>query len=56
VSFSPFKNVATSWALVLTPVIIATQEAEIRKIAVRSQPWTNTFGDPILKIPNAKKG
>jgi hypothetical protein len=23
----------------LTPVILATQEAEIRRIAVRSQPW-----------------
>jgi hypothetical protein len=30
------KTVRCQW---LTPVILATQETEIRKIAVRSQPW-----------------
>jgi hypothetical protein len=30
-------------------VILATQEAEIRRIAVRSQPWANSLQDPILK-------
>jgi hypothetical protein len=37
------------------PVILATQEAEIRRIAVRSQSWENSLKDPILKIPIAKK-
>jgi hypothetical protein len=32
-----------------TPVILATQEAEIRRIAVQSQPWSNSSQDPILK-------
>jgi hypothetical protein len=26
----------------LTPVIVATQEAEIKRIAVQSQPWANS--------------
>jgi hypothetical protein len=26
----------------LTPVILATQEAEIRRIMVQSQPWANS--------------
>jgi hypothetical protein len=38
----------------LTPVILATQEAEIRKITVRSQP-SQGLGDPISKIPNTKR-
>jgi hypothetical protein len=40
----------------LTPVILATQEAEIRRIVVRSQPWANSSQDPISKNPNTKKG
>jgi hypothetical protein len=39
----------------LTPVILATQEAEIRRIEVRRQPWANSSRDPITKIPNTKK-
>jgi hypothetical protein len=39
----------------LTPVILATQEAEIRRILVRSQPRQNSSQDPILKIPITKK-
>jgi hypothetical protein len=35
------------------PVILATQEAEIRRIMVHSQPRSNRSGDPILK--NYKK-
>jgi hypothetical protein len=27
-----------SWELVVTPIILATQEAEVRRIAVQSQP------------------
>jgi hypothetical protein len=34
-SFSVFYTEVTPW---LTPVILATQEADIRRIAVRSQP------------------
>jgi hypothetical protein len=37
----------------LTPVIPATQELEIRKVAVQSQPWVNSSQDPISKKPNA---
>jgi hypothetical protein len=40
----------------LMPVILATQEAEIRRIKVRSQPLPNSPLDPISKIPNTKKG
>jgi hypothetical protein len=39
----------------LTPIILATQEAEIRRITVRSQPPANSSGDPILKKPITKK-
>jgi hypothetical protein len=40
----------------LSPVILATWEAEIRRIAVWSQPQANGLWDPISKIPNSKKG
>jgi hypothetical protein len=40
----------------LTSVVLATQETEIMRITVRSQPWTNSSRDPILKIPNRKQG
>jgi hypothetical protein len=36
-------------------VIIATQEAESRRIIVQSQPRANSSQDPILKIHNTKK-
>jgi hypothetical protein len=39
----------------LTPVILDAQEAEIRRIAVRSQPGKIVLGDPILKKPFTKK-
>jgi hypothetical protein len=32
------------------PVILATQEAEIRRIMVQSQPQANSLGAPISKI------
>jgi hypothetical protein len=35
----------------LTPIILATQEAEIRRIAVQSQPWANGARDPNLEKP-----
>jgi hypothetical protein len=38
------------------PVILAIQEAEIRRIAVQSQSWANSLRDPISKKPHHKKG
>jgi hypothetical protein len=38
------------------PVILATQEAEIRKIEVQSQHWASSLQDPTWKILNRKKG
>jgi hypothetical protein len=40
----------------LTPVILDTQEVEIKSIRVESQPWANSSSDTISKIPNTKKG
>jgi hypothetical protein len=37
------------------PVILATEEAEIRRIVVQSQPQVNSSGDLILKNPITKK-
>jgi hypothetical protein len=39
----------------LMPVILVTQEAEIRRIVVQSQPQANSSQDPISKIPNTKR-
>jgi hypothetical protein len=33
-------------------MILATQEAEIRRIRAQSQPQANSLRDPILKIPS----
>jgi hypothetical protein len=38
------------------PVIPASQEAEIRKITVQSQPWANSSQDLIFEKINHKKG
>jgi hypothetical protein len=38
-----------------TPVILAIQKAEIRRITVWSWPWENSLWEPILKIPNTKR-
>jgi hypothetical protein len=40
----------------LTPVILATQEAEIRRMAVQSQPGQIVPLDPILKKTLHKRG
>jgi hypothetical protein len=40
----------------LKPVILATQEAEIRRIMVQSQPWKIVLQDPISKKPITKIG
>jgi hypothetical protein len=39
----------------LTPITLATHEAEIRRIAVQSQPKQNSSQDPISKKPILKK-
>jgi hypothetical protein len=39
----------------LMPVILATQEAAIRRIKVQSQPQTNSLQDPISKKNLHKK-
>jgi hypothetical protein len=41
--------------LVLRPVILATQETEIRRIMVQSQPWANSSRDPISKKTHHKE-
>jgi hypothetical protein len=38
------------------PVILATQEAEIRRMAVQRQPQANSSRDPISKKPFTEKG
>jgi hypothetical protein len=38
-----------------THLIPATQEAEIRRIAVQSQPQANGSQDPVSEISNRKK-
>jgi hypothetical protein len=50
-----FKKFGSVCNLDLTLIVLAFSEAEIR-IVVRSQTWANSSPDPILKIPNAKKG
>jgi hypothetical protein len=40
----------------LTPVILATQEAEIRRIIIGSQPRQIVLRNPILKKRFTKKG
>jgi hypothetical protein len=38
------------------PVILATQEAEIRRNGSLKPAWANSLQDPILKKPFTKKG
>jgi hypothetical protein len=45
------ENRKRSWAPKLKPVVLATQEAEIRRIVVQDQPGKK-FERAILKIPN----
>jgi hypothetical protein len=46
------KTYARHWWLM--PVILAIQEAEIRKIMIQSQPQANNSQDPTLKKPITK--
>jgi hypothetical protein len=48
------QKVQAAWRWWLTPVILATQEAQIRRIEVRSQPRQQN-PDPIWKILTTKK-
>jgi hypothetical protein len=38
-----------------TPVILTTQEAEMRRIVVQGQPGQNSLGDPISKTAITKR-
>jgi hypothetical protein len=40
----------------LTPVILVIQEAEIKRIGVRSQPRANSSQDPSSEMLNIKRG
>jgi hypothetical protein len=40
--YKTFKMSNRARCQLLTPVILATQEAEIRRIEVQSQPWANS--------------
>jgi hypothetical protein len=48
------SNLARHWWLM--PIILATQEAEIRRISVKMPAQTNSSRDPISKKPITKKG
>jgi hypothetical protein len=45
-----------AWCHWLTAIILATQEAQVRKTAIQSQPWANKFLDHISKKKFTKKG
>jgi hypothetical protein len=46
-------KIQTGQALVATPIILATQEAEIRRILVQTQPGGSRY--PILRKPITKR-
>jgi hypothetical protein len=49
------KNMLDVRHLWIITVILATQEAEIRRIGVQGQSWTNSSPDLISKIPITKQ-
>jgi hypothetical protein len=50
------KAVLAGGCLDYMPVIQVTQEEEIRKNVIPSQPWANGSKTHTLKIPRTKKG
>jgi hypothetical protein len=50
------KKIRQARHLWVTSVILATQEAEIRRITIQSQLQANSSGDPISKTPITEKG
>jgi hypothetical protein len=52
----PLQKGKATGCLWLTPAILATQEAEIRRVTVQSQPRQIVLRNPILKKPFTKKG
>jgi hypothetical protein len=52
--FLTVKNFEITEHWWLTPVILATQEGEIRRLMAQSQP-RKSLRDPISKIPNTKR-
>jgi hypothetical protein len=48
-----FENLAGLWWL--TPVILATQKAQIRRIMVHSQPWEKVWETLSPKKPSQKR-
>jgi hypothetical protein len=44
-----------AWCQWLAPIILAPQEAELKRIKVQSQPRANSSRDPIYKILNIKR-
>jgi hypothetical protein len=50
------QNVACSRVLRLTPVILATRETEIRRMAGLKPARANSSYDPISKKPITRKG
>jgi hypothetical protein len=53
-AFLTWQNQARSQWLI--PVILANEEAEMRRIAVRSQPCANSLQDPNSKKTRHRKG
>jgi hypothetical protein len=56
VYFTTVKNNILAGCWWLTPGILVTQETEIRRIMVQSQPVQIALQDPISKKPITKKG
>jgi hypothetical protein len=54
-SSPPHLKVTGSWAPVALPVILATSEAEMRRLKVQRQPGQIVCETPILKNPSQKR-
>jgi hypothetical protein len=59
INIGPLSKYVLARCWWLTPIILATQVAETRRITVQSQPWANSLRDPISnkqKKKNHKTG